>query len=202
LLRRRVVSNVKLKLKEYQAELVREGRYWRRYRFDEELLDRLFATICSYLGHSMMANTYNLWGSLWRDHPWLAQYFKFDREARKLTRRYKTPRALRRVAQQYLYYRWRFAGDVVLFEVGWFFEFYAKPDDEIARVLDLAPMGKNSRRARYGFPVRAASRYLDQLLRSGRSVVLVGESDACFTGVRVRLPALRLEPAIVPQRSR
>jgi RNA-directed DNA polymerase len=54
LLRRRVVSNVKLKLKEYQAELVREGRYWRRYRFDEDLLDKLFATLCSYLGHSLM----------------------------------------------------------------------------------------------------------------------------------------------------
>mgnify|MGYP001236354552 FL=1 len=140
-----------------------------------------------------MANTYNLWGSLWRAHPWLAQYFKFDREARRLTRLYKTPGVLRRVAQQYLYYRWCFAGDVVL-QVGRFCEFYAKTDDEIARVLDLAPMGKNSRRARYGFPVRAAGRYLDKLLRSGRSVVLIGERDLYLTGVRVRLPAWRFEP--------
>ena len=81
----------------------------------------------------------------------MAQYFKFDREARKLTRLYKAPRALRRVAQQYLYYRWRFAGDVVLLQVGRFFEFYAQPDDEIARALDLAPMGKNSRGRATGF---------------------------------------------------
>ena len=102
LLRRRVVSNIKFKLKEYHAELVREGRYWRRYRFDEEELDKLFATLCSYLGHSLMANTYNLWGSLWRSH-------------------------------------------------------------------------------------------LDKLLRSGRSVALIGERDVYFTGVRVRLSVLRLE---------
>lgn len=131
----------------------------------------------------------------------MAQYFKFDREARKLTRLYKTPRVLRRVAQQYLYYRWRFAGDVALLQVGRFCEFYAKTDDEIARVLDLAPMGKNSRRARYGFPVALARRYLRALLRSGRLVVLIGERGVYFTGVRVRLPALRLEPATVPQRN-
>jgi len=140
-----------------------------------------------------MANTYNLWGSIWRAHPWLAQYFKFDRDARKLTRLYKTPRVLRRVAQQYLYYRWRFTGDVVLFQVGRFFEFYAKADDEIARLLDLTPTGKNRRRAHYGFPVRAARRYLDKLLRSGRSVVMIGERDVYFTGIRIRLPVVRLE---------
>jgi MutS domain I len=123
----------------------------------------------------------------------LAQYFKFDREARKLSRLYKTPRTLRRTAQQYLYYRWRFAGDVVLFQVGRFFEFYANVDDEVARLLGLKPMGKNSRRARYGFPVRAAARYLDKLLKSGRSVVLIGERDVYFTGIRIRLPVLRLE---------
>lgn len=194
LLRRRVVSNIKLRLRRYKAELVREGRYWRRYRFDEGILDKLFATLCSYLGHSLMADTYNLWGAVWRAHPWLGQYFSFDREARKLARLYKTPRTLRRVAQQYFYYRWRFAGDVVLLQVGRFFEFYATADDEIAHLLDLKPMGCNSRGAQYGFPVRAARRYLDKLLESGRSVVLIGERDVYFTSIRIRLPVVRLAP--------
>jgi hypothetical protein len=50
--------------KQYQAELVREARYWRRHRFDEDILDKLFATLRSYFGHSLMANTYNLWRSI------------------------------------------------------------------------------------------------------------------------------------------
>jgi hypothetical protein len=134
-----------------------------------------------------------VWRSIWRSHPWLAQYFNFDRDARKFTRLYKTPRSFRRVRQQYLYYSWRFAGDVVLFQVGRFFEFYAKADDEIARRLALAPMGWNSRRAQYGFPVPAAGRYLGKLLRSGRSVALIVESNVYVTGVRLRLPAWRFE---------
>jgi DNA mismatch repair ATPase MutS len=98
------------------------------------------------------------------------------------------------VAQQYLYYRWRFPGDVALLQVGRFFEFYAKQDDEIARVLELKPMGRNSRRARYGFPLRLANRFLRKLLGAWRSVVVIWETESCLTKVRVRLPAWRFEP--------
>ncbi len=65
-----------------------------------------------------MANSYNLW----RARPWLARYFQFDRAARKRSRiGYETPRMLRRAAQQYLYHSWRFAGDVVRFQVERFY---------------------------------------------------------------------------------
>jgi len=44
--------------------------------------------------------------------------------SRRLVRKYKYLGSIRRTAQQYLYYRWRFKGDVLLFQVGRFFEFF------------------------------------------------------------------------------
>jgi hypothetical protein len=193
LVRRRVVSQLKVKLREYQTDLVREGRNVRCCRFDGERLDTLFATLCSYLSHSRMASTYTLWRTLWERHPWLGQYFDFDPDARKLVRTYKAPRGFRRAVQQYRYYRWRFRGDVLLFQVGRFFEFYDTRDISIAQLLGLAPLGDNSRDARYGFPVRLVGRCLRTLLRTGRSVALVLESKRYLTGVQVRLPACRFE---------
>lgn len=68
LVRRRVVNNLKRKLKAFEAELVRQGRTARRYRFDRERLDQLFAMLNSYLGHTQMASTASLWRALWECH--------------------------------------------------------------------------------------------------------------------------------------
>ena len=40
LVRKRVLNNLKVKLREYQARLVTEGEISRRYRYDVHLLDR------------------------------------------------------------------------------------------------------------------------------------------------------------------
>ncbi|MCP4264725.1 MAG: RNA-directed DNA polymerase, partial [Candidatus Brocadiaceae bacterium] len=77
LVRRRVVNNMQVRLREYKALLVKEGRFYRRYLFDEEMLDRLHAILSSYLGHFKMANSYNLCRSMWEKHTFLDQYFPF-----------------------------------------------------------------------------------------------------------------------------
>ena len=91
LVRRRVVNNLHTRLREYEALLVKTGRYFRRYLFDEDILDKLTATISSYLGHFKMANTYSLCCSLWARYPFLKQYYEFDPEKQKLVRKYKYP---------------------------------------------------------------------------------------------------------------
>jgi len=78
LVRRRVVNNLRVKLREYKALLVKEGRHYRRYLFDEEVLDRLAAILSSYLGHFKMADTYHLCKTIWEKYPFLDQYFVFD----------------------------------------------------------------------------------------------------------------------------
>lgn len=193
LVRRRVINNLYARLREYEALLVKEGRFFRRYRFDEEILDQLNATLSSYLGHFKMANTYSLCCSLWKQHPFLYQYFGFDPETRKLERKYKSPKGARRTRQQYFYYRWRFPGDVLLFQVGRFFELYHTHDRELAQFLGLSEMGENRRGARYGFPVNLMKRYFWRLLRHRPSIVLILEREQYLTGIKERVPVYRFD---------
>lgn len=193
LVRRRVVNNLRARLREFEALLVKEGRWFRRYLFDEEILNRLTATLSSYLGHFKMANTYNLCGSIWQRNPFLSQYFDLDPKTRKLVCKYKHPGGIRKTYQQYLYYRWRFKGDVILFQVGRYFEFYHARDNEITQFLALSEMRKNPRRARYGFPVNLLDRYIRRLLKRKVSVTLTLEKERYWTGIKERVPTFRFE---------
>jgi hypothetical protein len=197
LVRRRVVNNLRARLKEYQSLLVKEGRWFRRYSFDEVMLDRLSATLSSYLGHFKMADTYNLCISLWKRFPFLLQYFDFDPAATGLECKYKFPRGLRTTSRQYLYYRWRFKGDVLFFQVGRFFEFYHVRDSGVAHFLGLSEMRKNNRGARYGFPVNLLDRYIQRLLQQKVSITLILERGQYLTGIKERVPAYRFAPSII-----
>lgn len=194
LVRRRVVNNLRSKLKDSEKLLVREGRFVKRYLYDETILNQLFATLSSYLGHFKMANSYNLCRSLWEDYSFLAQYFDIDVGAKRLIRRYKHPEGIKRTYQQYLYYRWRFSGDVLFFQVGRFFEFYHARDSGIAMFLGLSTIsGKNSRGARYGFPTSLMGRYLIQLLREKVPVTVILERDGRCANIKERRPVYRYE---------
>ena len=127
-----MVNHLKQKLKAFEAELVRQGETARRYRFDRERLDQLFATLNSCLGHTQIASTASLWHALWERHAWLAAYFRFDSGERRLVRRYLPPEGACRAVQQYRHYRRHFPESVLLFQVGRFFEFYERRDDRAA----------------------------------------------------------------------
>lgn len=193
LVRRRVINNLHAKLREYEAILVKDGRWYRRYSFEEEILDRLMAALSSYLGHFKMANSYHLCLSLWKRYSFLSRYFDFDPGTKKLVRKYKYPRVIRRTSQQYFYYRWRFKGDVILFQVGRFFEFYSALDKEIARYLGLSKMMKNARGALYGFPISLINLYIRQLLGLRASITMILEKDRYWTGIKERSPVCRYE---------
>ncbi|KHE92585.1 DNA mismatch repair protein MutS [Candidatus Brocadiaceae bacterium S225] len=193
LVRRRVVNNLHVKLREHKSLLVKEGRFYRRYLFDEEMLDRLHAILSSYLGHFKMANSYNLCKSIWEKHAFLDQYFDFDPEACRLTRKYKYPAGIRRTCQQYFYYRWRFTGDVILFQVGSFFEFYSEHDKKIACNIDLARIRKNRRGVKYGFPVHMINIYIQRLFRYNTFISVILEREQYPGGIKKRAPAYRLE---------
>lgn len=202
LVRRRVVNNIHVKLREYESLLVKEGRFYRRYRFGDEMLDKLTATLSSYLGHFKMANTYNLCKSLWERYPFLSQYFELDIKSRKLKRKYKYPKGLKRVFRQYLYFRWRFKGDVILFQVGSFFEFYSRHDKKVGRLLGLSEIideknrkkiKKSKRGVRYGFPVKRLHTYIQCLFRHKLSVSIILEKERYLSGIKERAPVYRFE---------
>lgn len=210
LVRRRVVHHLRRKIEAFQSRLVTERSGFRRYAFDQAILDRLAAMLASYLGHFKLANTYRpayrLCDSLWKRHPFLSQYMTVNPKNGKLERRWPFPLGFRTVARQYGYYRWRFAGDILLFQVGRFFEFYQARDQEVAGLLGLKLLGCHTRGVRYGFPVRLRNWALRRLLRLNRSVVLILEREGpCLTPVKPRWPDYRFEPVrgpVTPSASR
>jgi RNA-directed DNA polymerase len=191
LVRRRVVSNLKMKLRAYEPRLVTTCNGVRCYRFDDTVLDELAATLSSYLGHLKLANGWNLWRSLWRRFEYLSHYFGFDTAHWRLVRKYPAPTNLNTVRRQYRYYRWRFPNDVLLFRVGRFYEFYDIGLSPGAAFLGLKRMRWNRRGARYGFPASRFSRVLEMLLSRGMSVLLVGEKESRTGGVCQRVPLVR-----------
>ena len=195
LVRRRVVNNLKVKLRDYESRLVSEQHGVRCYQFNEPLLDALSATVSSYLGHFKLANCWHLWQSLWARYSFLAQYFDFDAKQWKLVRKYSVPAGLRVVRQQYRYFRWRFPEDVLFFRVGRFFEFYDIGETPQLASLGLKKMGWNRRGARHGFPARNLKQKLSKLLSQGDTVLLIGEKEIELGGVRRRTPLCRLAPA-------
>jgi len=192
LVRRRVVNACRARLRAYRELLVSEHAGVVTYRFDPAELDRLRATLSSYLGHFRRANAYRLWQSFWQGHTWLAVYFDWDVERQKLVPRYAMPKGLTNVRQQYAWVRWRFPSDVALFQVGAYYEFYDRRDAAVAKLLGLKPLKGNRRRALYGLPERLFGRYLARLLGQRRSVVVVPQGEQQWTGIRERRIAWRM----------
>jgi hypothetical protein len=101
LVRRRVVNACKARLRAYRELLVSEHEGTVTYRFDASELQRLRATLASYLGHFRRANAYKLWKSVWQGQDWLGVYFDWDAQRHRLVPCYAMPKALTNVRQQY-----------------------------------------------------------------------------------------------------
>lgn len=195
LVRRRVVNHLKCRLRDYASQLVSEAHGVRCYRFDEAVLDKLAATLSSYLGHFKLADSWNLWQGVWQRYDYLSRYFNFDAANWRLVRKYTVPKGLRRVRNQYRYIRWRFPEDAVLFQVGKFVEFYDVGKNRIANQLGLEPMRLNPRGAQYGFPIQQTYRHLRTLLEAGFCVTLVAEAEMRLGNIQQRVPVWRYERA-------
>lgn len=191
LVRRRVVNHLKEKLRGFESKLVSKVAGMRCYSFDRVVLDQLTATLSSYLGHFKLANSWNLWQSIWKRFDYLAQYFDFDAANWRLVRKFIAPQGLRCVKTQYRHFRWRFPDDALFFQVGRFIEFYDVGVSQFARHLGLAAMRKNRRGARMGFPLSQAGGHLRTLLDAGFSVTYIGERVSTFGGIQFRAPLWR-----------
>lgn len=193
LVRRRVVNHLKEKLHSYELQLVEQRDGVCRYYFDESVLDQLHATLSSYLGHFKLANTWNLWQSIWQSHSFLAVYFEWDEAGGKLLRKYKTPKGVVQVRQQYGYFRWRFPDAVLFFQVGRFYEFYSYWDTAVAGLLQLKPIDWNQRGVRFGFPIAQFNYYLGKLLQRQMSVLVIRQHGRYLAGIWEREPVCRYE---------
>ena len=175
LVRRRVIGNLQEKLAAYEKILVSDAGNCRIYDYDQDMLDRLYATFTSYLGHCKHANSFKLVRSVWLKFDFLYRYFELDMESMKIRRRYLSPTNPRTVRGQYGYYQKVFAGDLIFLQVGRYVEFYHGQSKIIAELLALGPLKKNRRQARYGFPVSRLRHYRQLALSKGKNVVVIFE---------------------------
>jgi retron-type reverse transcriptase len=191
LVRRRVVNNLKRRLREYEARLVQRVEGGVRYGFERDILDALAATISSYLGHFKLAKSFRLWVSLWRQFPFLAEYFAFDAAAWKLVRRYAEEPQVSTVRDQYAWYCRRYPDHIVLMQVGGFVEFYGNAGRTAGNLLSLRLMRANRRQAVCGFRLQDEAKYLTRARLLNRPVISLRERDDRHGRIKARAAAYR-----------
>ena len=196
LTRRRVAGNFKTRLEEYRDLLVTHecSGGMATFRFDRDVLERLLATLNSYLAHLAKADSHRLLATLLDEHPWLAGYFLID--GYKATRFWTASKSFRRLADQWLWYRRRWPEAAVFFQVGPYFELYGRDAIWAGEALGLKQQAPRFRKVvRVGVPARMVDDYMERSLGTGRQVLKVAETGYPLYYLRERLPAELLLPA-------
>lgn len=174
LVRRRSVRRLKMRLAQYEQQLVRQERGYTLYRHDAVVLESLRAMWASYRAHFTMANTFRLQQALVKRFQWVREFFEVEQGL--LVSRWKVPVEFPSLRVQYRFFAHRFPEAIVLFQVGCFFECYDGQAEQALQLFRLRRL-KAGRgfRVRCGFPVRLLPRYRDWLLRGGLSVAVIRE---------------------------
>lgn len=193
LVRRRVVNNFREKLSYFEKRLVtNDNPPYVRVIYDYALLEELRATLASYFGHFKWANTFNLKKSLLKRYSFLEWFFTI--EGKKIIPKYKMPARIPTLKLQYRYFKTKFAGDVIFFKKGKYYEFF-EDDKETALKLGLKKMNRHSdRNTKYGFPIWLEKSFSARILRTGRSLTVITEGEGYLTGIKERFPKYRLVP--------
>ena len=191
LVRKRVVNNLKSRLKDFEKRLIKEEQpYYVKVVYDYQILERLRATLASYMGHFKWADSYRLQMGLMKRYGFLNLFFSLKHG--KIKENYKVPGNIPSLRLQYRFFKTRFPEDVLLFRVGSYYEFY-EDDIETARMLGLKEIDKPSaRNVRYGFPVRQEKAFIDKIMGLGRNITVIGEEEKYKTKVKERAPRYRL----------
>ena len=184
LCRRRVVNNLKARLRRFEHELIvqKDGRL--TVRFDGKTVDDLFATLNSYFAHFKHADAFWLRQSIFEQFPFLHHFVGLKNE--RIIRRNEPP-AARCLKRQYLFFLERHYRFVLFFQVGCFYEFYEAQASRAAALLGLSFIRpKYGFRRRCGIGIRALDRYIRTALDCDRAVAVVNQTDHMKSGVRER----------------
>jgi RNA-directed DNA polymerase len=132
LVRRHVVGNCKARLKKFQNVLFQEQDGKQSWSYDLKLLEKLLATMNSYLGHFRHAQTRNIIKKILLDFSFLNHYFYLHYQ--RLIRKYRCPRYVQTLKQQFHYYNKIFPNSLLLFQVGCYYEAYGKSAEQFSAV--------------------------------------------------------------------
>lgn len=197
LVRMRVINNLYVKLSELLARLCKHDAKGTLYiYYDYSQLTRLRSVLASYLGHLQHANSYRLIESIWQKFGQLSYFFELKWQANakvNLIPRYAFKKTIvGGITSQYGYYVSCFRGDILFFQVGYYYEFYYELPLAIIQVLKLRRLKYSSRKALYGFPCHKEAEYLTKILGLGYSVVIIRETENYLGRIKQRLPAVKI----------
>ena len=191
LTRRRVAGSFRARLEESRELLVvpdnRTGIT--TYRFDHDTLERLLATLNSYLAHLAKASSHRLLVALLDEHPWLAAYF--DIGDYKAGRTWKPQTSFCRLADQYGWFRRSWPTAVIFFQVGCYFEMYGRDAAWASQALGLKRQEPRFRGIpRVGVPARLVDQYAHRALDALNPVLKVTETGYPLYRLKERHPSL------------
>jgi hypothetical protein len=193
--RRRVVNNLKGKLYAYEKALITTSEEQIRITYDYPLLESLFQTLNSYLGHFKHAKTNRLVEHMFLKFICLREFFKIIKG--KLKRTYKPKRSFANLYSQYHYYKRRFRGHLIFFQVGAYMEFYNRQALYAGHLFGLKVIrGRHGFYKKCGFPVKKLHTYLEIAVSRKIPLVVINQTDGVLSSKLIeRLPALRIVEA-------
>ena len=195
LARRRVAGNFRSRLEQPRDQLVIHDSPagTTTFHFEHDALERLLATLNSYLAHLAKASSHRILTSLLRDHPWLQNYF--DVIGCKASRTWMPPGRFRRLADQYGWFRRNWPEAAIFFQLGSYYELYGQDARWGSHALDLHVQKPRFRGvARVGIPVRLVDAYIEKASATGRCVLTVSETGYPLYRLKERLPYRLMVP--------
>ncbi|MCD4720895.1 MAG: hypothetical protein K8S13_13700 [Desulfobacula sp.] len=190
LVRNRVVGNLKLKIILFKNILVKETRLDHCrvavFNMDDQLVQNLFQTIASYMGHFKHASSFRLVTELMKKNDWLNEYFYFSKG--RIHKKYNIKKVFLSVRAQHAYFRSLFKDSIIFFKVGKFYEFYGNDALSAGSLLKLRVMENHRRKIKYmsGFPVAMVNQYCKKMLSQGKDVVVINETHRAGHFIRER----------------
>lgn len=196
LVRRHVVGNCKARLKKFQhllqqqrdRHLEGDGHVITQvWSYDLKLLEKLLATMNSYLGHFRHAQTRNIIKKILLDFSFLNRYFYVHYH--KLYRKYRCPGYVQTLKQQVSYYNKIFPGSLLLVQVGCYYESYNQQAEQLSAATGYQIRKKHRRFWKgCGFHQRFLERVCQKLEDQKISYVIIQQTGKYLQRTMERVP--------------
>ena len=157
------------------------------YLFPVDELEKLLAVVNSFLAHIKRASCLTARERILAAHPWVRRYFTIKQD--KAMRVWRPPRDFLFLCSQYQWFRQVFAGSLLFFQVGRYYELFG--DDALLarrlwRLKILPPRFKGIERA--GVPLCMLRRFINRAVAAGLSVASVHETGYPLARLKERFP--------------
>jgi len=145
------------------------------FRYPIDRLENLLAVVNSYLAHFAYANSFRLVQRILTGEGWIYEYLDFNNN--KAIRLWQAPRYLRYLGSQWLWFKQRYPGSILMFRIGRFYEFYGQDAVFVGFVLGYTRLKPRFYGLpRCGVPVRMGDVTIKRLMKERVEIVIVEQT--------------------------